>query len=278
MEALCEKACGIDEAAAYAVPFPDGNSRVTLNVKLGSFYEIDDDLDGKPHPFVLIGGQVHGTQEAPFTQASCTTPPFKSSATLCTYDLVAPTTLLRNAQTFLARDLAWDNFSGTGKIAFAPSFGNLAVSSTTPTADPEGDPAVKSPMKKDTFYTVSGYDLTKIKQGCKAIMAPEDPSYLRAKVLIGKRDLASDGFRVETDNLATIFVTPTDATLTNIRLHLETPSKYNGQEKDSNARPIVEWDLAIPKVEESKSTASPAFLRVGDSQTSHSVALIGQNA
>lgn len=297
-----ERSCGIAEAKIRAVPFPDGNSAVTLETYLGSFYRIDDDLDGQPQPFVLIGNQVYGLQETPFTYTKCIQADFESSKTICIYKFVAPTAALRNAQSFMVRDIAWDNFHASGRIEFAPSFSNLVTLSTVPAQSPmtaqestkpkkptiddtsgqaakDGSTkaakkpasrpaesgAGKSTDEKTTLYSVTGFDLKKLRTKCPEDFIPNDPTELCAKVLIGEREAPKDAFRVVTDNLATVTVSPTDVTAKSIRFQLLKP--WTKKDIIVSDFPIVEWDLTLPKDTESKSAASPTFLRVGDSQT-----------
>ena len=54
-------------------------------------------------------------------------------------------------------------------------------------------------------------------------------------------------------------------TAKSIRFQLRKPWKQN--DLIGSDFPIVEWDLTLPEHAESKSSASPTFLRVGDSET-----------
>jgi hypothetical protein len=56
--------CGLEGASLIAIPYPDGNSRVTLDLTLGSSFDLN--TDGIPQPLVLVGNQVFGLQETPF--------------------------------------------------------------------------------------------------------------------------------------------------------------------------------------------------------------------
>jgi hypothetical protein len=58
--------CGITDAKMTAIPHPDGTAHVHLHFGLGQQYNLDDNADGPPQPFVLIGSQVYGNQESPF--------------------------------------------------------------------------------------------------------------------------------------------------------------------------------------------------------------------
>jgi len=272
-----EQSCGIASATLHAVPRPDGNSLVTLTTNLGSSYELDDVLDGEPKPFVLIGSQVYGLQETPFTYGDCEQ---GETAPYCIYKFVAPTATLRNAQSFLVRDIAWDAFRATGKVDFTPSFSNLAIASTTPYTASEsstskrGSSTKSSTEKKETFYTVSGFDFYKIEQPCEDPANPKPSSRLIyernaglvcAKVFLGGDPLATEKvFKVITDNLATLDIVPSDTVAKSVRIQLWNPVLYHDSH-DSGAE--VEWDLALPKDEEAKAVASPSFMRVGDSQT-----------
>jgi hypothetical protein len=175
--------CNIFEARATALPFPDGNSRVTVQVKLGRDYQYDPTKpaaisDGKPNPFVMIGTQVYGMRETPYgpnlvfvpdakpdsaktsghldeqTPGSCSR---ESNFTKCTYGFIAPTTDIRNAQSFLVRDIAWNDMRYSGPIHFFPSVTTLSrISVGKPdsgTAPPK--PAPKAPAPASSTVATS---------------------------------------------------------------------------------------------------------------------------
>jgi hypothetical protein len=124
-----DQSCGLSQVTARAVPRPDGNSKVYIDLTLGPRYSISAG-DLEPNPLVLIGGQVYGLRETPFvnvpadrcvdaTPATSATP---ATPARCQYQFLAPTTSLRNGQTFLVRDLAWDQMQMMGHLEFLPSF------------------------------------------------------------------------------------------------------------------------------------------------------------
>jgi hypothetical protein len=115
-----ESACGIATATARVAPRPDGNSRVYLDVTMGSNYRLLEDEE--PKPLVLINGQVYGLRESPFVTKNCNAgnPPYIPA--VCHYEFLAPTMSVRNGQTFLVRDLAWDKMRFGGNEQFVPSF------------------------------------------------------------------------------------------------------------------------------------------------------------
>jgi hypothetical protein len=120
------KQCGITQARLRAAPRPDGNSKVYLELTLGSTFFPTETQDGSPNPLVLLGGQVYGLRETPFLTNTCLKNNPLGQA-VCHYEFLAPTTGVRNAQNFLARDLTWDAFSREGITEFLPSFTSLKV-------------------------------------------------------------------------------------------------------------------------------------------------------
>jgi hypothetical protein len=240
--------CGIAEADMTAVPRSDGNSKVHLRVKLGASNIIRDDEDGLPQPFVLIGSQVYGVQENPFLSSSnCRQAAIRSGvlpSAECNYDFLAPTSVLRNAQNFVVQDPSWDSFRKTGTITFAPSFDKLAIASTTTSDD-------KSAGTNVTVLTISGFEFDRFDLPC-------DRPYC-LKVCVGDTCSLASAFKIFSPNEAAISLT-NDKTVKpkNIRFIVS-------ESKDSLG---TEWDLALPKSEDStKPSVSPAYLYKGDSQT-----------
>jgi hypothetical protein len=147
----------------------------------------------------------------------------------------------------------------------------LALSSSIPAPEPatpkprQQKNKFAAPPDPTNFYAVSGYDLTKLKLGCPSPAdpnAPHDPTNMCLQILIGNNGIrAGDvSFELDGDNEATLLVAPVQAgKAKTIRFRLS--------DSQSPALPRVEWDLPLPKSEEAKPAPSPAFLRVGDSQT-----------
>jgi hypothetical protein len=302
-----KEGCGFDAAALSAVPYPDGNSRMTLTLTIGKEYlpEIEDGerkiaADGLPMPLVLIGSQVYGLRETPFQECvgeSCRCKPdsaeedsdkngdkkktdgAKKGSLVCTYKFVAPTTDVRNAQSFLVKDLRWEDMSRKGTTDFFPLFSALTATSSpadttcpdknsTPPAKPCPDPA---PAKSATLM-VSGFDFDKLKDrpvkdkgksvpatDTDCIASPNDPCL---KVIVGDDDKNVPKFTPVTRNLATLVLpqgVPKGAKTARFLLTGEPLSnlgEYN-----------VEWDLALPKPDKTVDvTATPATLRVSDSR------------
>ncbi len=147
--------CRLNEATLYAVPYPDGNSRMTLSLTMSDKYLADKKADGLPMPLVLIGSQVYGLKETPFRECDgencgCKTESHepgsdkkkdkgeqqqdsgKPGPLVCTYKFVAPTTDVRNAQSFLVKDLRWEDMSKRGTTNFFPLFSGLTATSSPP--------------------------------------------------------------------------------------------------------------------------------------------------
>jgi len=243
--------CSIRQAELHASPYPDGNSRVELDVSLGSGYVMNGEFDGVPHHLVLAGSNVYGLRETPFTQESDPCQERTSTTPVhCRYSFIAPTTDLRNAQKFLVRDVTWEDMQASGTTVFAPSFTGLSILSADPSSSDNGK----------TTFALAGYDFGRIQLECNSSINRDRP-YLQ--IFIGAKALSpSDiGFTIQSDNLATMFLNKEMlAGAKAVRFRLSgSPYGY----PDQNA----EWELPIPKADSTKIVASPAFLRVGDSET-----------
>jgi hypothetical protein len=272
------KGCEIKSARLRAVPYPDGNSRMTLELQMGDNYRPNLNLDGPPQPLVLIGSQVYGLRETPFKYPTTdeSTSPCQGTPSTCIYKFVAPTTDARNAQSFLVKDLHWENMSQKGTTDFYPLFSSLAslsssASSSSPSSNQSGsEPCAngskpKCPPKpvfpsSPTYLLVSGFDFDKLvenRASCKT-PAPDTPC---VDIWVG--GLHDSPFLPISKNLATLQVDPNSLKIAkSIRFHLysDTPPDQHVDE-DS-----VEWDLAVPKADAPATiTASPTFLRVSDS-------------
>jgi hypothetical protein len=285
--------CGFSGVALDAVPYPDGNSRMTLKVTMGEKYLSENEADGLPMPLVLIGNQVYGLRETPFRECvgkdcRCTRVPVKEDpaekddgatkgSLVCTYKFVAPTTDVRNAQSFLVKDLRWESMSSKGTTNFFPAFSSLTAATSPPAASCPGATPPSSDKKKTgsdcpkssdstgdraTTLMVSGFDFDKLVKATAADCKPS-PRKPCLKVFVGDKELAGDnqqGFMPVTRNLATLAETqasPNTAKIVRFQL--------NG-EKDQVGEYSVEWDLTLPKSDKTPDvTANPAILRVSDS-------------
>lgn len=288
--------CGIDKATLIALPQPDGNSRAEMNITLGKDYDIGDDADGEPQPFVLIGSQVYGLQETPFSAATCTQ---DSGQAKCTYKFIAPTASLRNAQTFLVRDIGREVFSQSGTIRFAPSFTSLSVLSQPSDSNSSQDAANKqkpkppappknkvpdsnltslqasprptptpspAPALEPTVYAVAGFDFSNLTT-CQAKSSSEVPEAVAdidlpdkycIQLLVANKP--QNNFEPHTSNLGIITLLPKDTKSTKaVQVQVLDPA---------NGHPLVEWNLALPKADDAtaKATASPAFVRAGSGE------------
>jgi hypothetical protein len=277
-----ESQCGITEASLRAVPYPDGNARARLTLKYGDLYQERDDegqdLDGAIRPLLLIGSDVYGLQQKPFltpldSRANpCPPNPNESKGTTCTYEFIAPTDSLRSAQTFLARDPAW-NFSRTSTIDIGPTFTSItSLAAATNDAAANAAPAQgavdlvgllagNAPTPGD--YIVIGSGFRTFLNVCT--LRPDCEYYVYAYVdQANAISLTPANFRILSDTTA-IF-------------HLDaTPKKslkiawYPASRMYATADNLpVAWDLAIPTDSSGKPanpTASPSFLYAGDSET-----------
>ena len=215
--------CGIDKADMLAVPYPDGNSRVTMRLTLGKDYKLDSKRDGAPQPFVLIGGQVYGLQETPYTVLKNEPPPDPAcgptaddknhnvcttfcqqnpkEATTCTYRFLAPTAAIRSAQRFLVRDITRDDsFVKAGTVKFAPSFGMLAILSAPPETK---EPTITSSSKTQTKKTAPKPPAGKVVKPAADSQKPADNKTTKPTIYsLSAFDLPQVGFRCSEDEAA----------------------------------------------------------------------------
>ena len=256
--------CGISHATLYAVPYPDGNSRMTLKLDMGREYR--PNKDGQLSPLVLIGSRVYGLMETPFLNVSCD----QQQPTTCSYKFIAPTTDARNAQSFLVKDLRWVGMAQKGTIGFFPLFSSLAAVTAAPT--PSSPPCPETPRcppppppahpapPKTTKLVVSGFDFDKLIGNVPCVPSSTKPCL---SVLVGS-DFKKPTFTPVTKNLATLEVEEDSLKSAKvIRFQLYGQPDPDTVIDDSS----VEWDLPVPKSDKAPSvTATPAFLRVSDSR------------
>jgi hypothetical protein len=233
--------CNIQPAKLTAVPRPDGTAKVFVRFNYSKTYR--SETDGSTMPAILIGNQVFGLQASPFLLHE-TNPHVCSKSTAnvpvtCEFEFVASTDALRAAQTFVIRDLRWEDFSQSGDIDFEPAFSSIK-SLLPDSKDPNSHPA--------PVYSITGFGFDSILNNCAN------------KNCVQVYDGA--------DALTTAkisFASPTTAVFTN-----PTALKTNALRvvwQSSNDSRAVEWDLALPKGAGTSVTSSPALLNVGDNRT-----------
>ena len=257
--------CSITEASMTAIPHPDGTARVHLTFRLGNQYDLDDNADGQPQPFVMVGGQVYGNQESPFIEySSCKSSANPSLGPQCDFDFVAQTSALKNAQTFLVRDIAWDDLKKRGTIQFAPSFDKLSISSIYP------KPEHRAAGTDTTLFAVAGFEFKKmdLTPTCNDSANSDLRTYcLRAYV---GNEYKEGLLQRASDNEATFLLSSAALGKAKaIRFQLASKKDFqNTIPADLSADPnAVEWDLALPKADEAKVSVSPTYMFRGDSQT-----------
>ena len=223
------QSCGIDSAKMRAVPYPDGNSWVRLDITYGNRYKEEVD---RARPLVLIGSDVYGLKEKPFTRAADKPCGKNTGVGAACYEFTAPTDSLRSAQIFLVRDLAWEGFAKKGAIEFAPSVTSLA--------------AYSAAESKDPWYFLSGFNFSPAPSGLK-VYENGDPK---------GAPLTKDNFKFLSGTAALIKLSGTPGSSVKIASDATTDSVP------------VAWDLTIPKADQKQSPSSdPAALYVGDSRT-----------
>ncbi len=256
--------CDISSATLYGVPYPDGNSRMTLRLTMGRNYLPETNADGLPKPLVLIGSQVYGLGQTPFRSESCE----RHRPSVCTYKFIAPTTDARNAQTFLVKDLRWEHMTQKGTTDFFPLFSSLTTAALPPPASPTCPdqspkpkcPPLTGPSPAKTTLVVSGFDFDKLTKNVSSCTTPsaKEPCL---NTYVGSS--TTTPLKLFTKTSATLDVD--QDSLKNakmIRFQL-----YGQSQPDKTIDEYsVEWDLPVPKPEKTPSvTATPAFLRVSDS-------------
>jgi hypothetical protein len=294
--------CEISRAKLNAVPYPDGNSRMTLKLTMGRNYVAEESADGFPTPLVLVGSQVYGLKETPFVDDYKERPndnqkdsqhqdaknhTCQGHPSVCTYKFIAPTTAVRNAQTFLVKDLRWENMSEKGTIHFFPSFASLASFTAPPAPSGSSAPALPPCPKIDPKLACSCPKVEAKLCAAPAPAATEDPS---TTLMVSGFDfsdtlgsdaccsmasrqlepclkvLAGDGsqfaFDPVTRNVATLTGKQSIFAKTKtVRFVLNGRCNPDGVDEYS-----VEWDLPMPKSDKAAGiTAAPTFLRVSDS-------------
>jgi hypothetical protein len=275
------KSCGIQSSQLTAIPAADGNSIMQLSLHLGPSYQLDSEHgDGEPQILVLIGAQVFGLKETPFTEEKCDRDNFTNQA-VCSYRFVAPTTVARNAQTFLASDVRWDNLRTKGKIEFYPMLAGLsavsaigdstAQSGGSPQAlTPKGQLPVKPPVvpvktastpakATVTTYSISGFDFDKI--NTEAPAAECSLVNVCLDLYIGSDHLARDRYDMSLDSKTSGMLRlkdGVDPSVKAIRFLLRGAQQINES--------FVAWDLSIPKADASAMSVAPPFVHVSDSR------------
>jgi len=242
MPSLPGGACGISSATLSALPHPDGNATAELTVTTGTTFTRDD---GPPHPLVLIGSQVYGLHETPFAADAEACADNRGGGRVCTYRFLASTEVLRSAQTFTVRDLAWRDFKKVGTIELDPIFSSLAILGAKP--------ETSSPPP---LYTLSGFRFDKFQNASQWCAAAVTARCVEIYQGMNKLALSPSVFDVESKTIAAVKLDPpaTDYSYKFLRLIWHA----TGTEK-------VEWDLPIPADPKPGITAS-AVLTVGDSQ------------
>jgi hypothetical protein len=296
-----ESECGIKTANLVATPFPDGNSRMLLTMKMGSryFYKPPSrDGDGKPAPLVLIGGAVYGLRETPFSVPAnekslrddelCESEE-NGDSTVCKYAFIAPTTDIRNAQTFVVKDVAWSNAKYVGKIRFLPSFSDVAKATWAQTLKPaekktkvKTPPAVPAPpapavppteeppandagSDPGLIYTVKGFNLGGLTQ-CPKIQGrkprPQNPKSGTDIEQLCVTMAPAGMLEVVSDTSATLTLPSSYTGITGVQLRLSSLTDATS-DKTSWERRVV-WDLPIAKTDEPKAVGT-LQAHVGDS-------------
>jgi hypothetical protein len=254
-------ACRISSATMTAVPRPDGNSLVEATFSSGRKFSLD--IDKAPRPLVLIGSQVYGLHETPYVDESrCTKKPLPETGIVCKYRFLASTNVLRSAQTFTVRDLAWSQFKKSGTIDFQPSFAALAIlgtkpsstSAVCPSVDKVNPPACTPPP----LYTLTGFDLDKVKDR-PTTWSCQSKGCLQLYQGLNEVHLTDTNFQVLSKTTAVLQLSP----------QVPQPAiAYDYKSLrfifHSTANDAVEWDLSVPAETKTAVTAS-AILNVGDS-------------
>lgn len=272
--------CGIlPIPTVTAIPRPDGNSLVEAKFSVGERYSLE--LDKQPHPLILIGSQVYGLHETPFVSDGdpCVLEASSPPRLTCTYHFLAPTDSLRAAQTFIIRDLAWQDFKRSGTIELGPSFTALALLGTKPADDTKCPPEkpTKCPATQPPLYTVTGLQFEKLRFGDES-----DEQKCKTEGCL-KLFRGSKEFKLTADNFKVLSNTEAVLELSESSGDAKPPAAAAAAAKATAAKlPVYEykslnfvwhapgdtqvaWSLDVPQEKKPSVTATPAILNVGDS-------------
>jgi hypothetical protein len=257
-----EDACNITDATLHAIPRPDGNSWIEATINSGPRFNLTEDK--APKPLFLIGSQVYGLHETPFLEAgdhACAQKPAVGGI-ICTYHFLASTDVLRAAESYTVRDLAWDRFKYTDKIRFAPTFTALALLATNPPATPDtsapskcptevcspgklaaAKPATPSkPAALPPVYTLTGTDFqnfrTSVNWNCPASFF----NCIEVYQGLTKFTLTQNNFQVTSRTVAAITFAPAsdNSTLTATpRISLVVPNRTIASINDTSAGAVI---------------------------------------
>jgi hypothetical protein len=254
------KRCDLINPEMIAYPQPDGTAHVTVSFNREEDYDIDRDRDGAQHPLVMVGTDIYGLSDKPFSDQSYCNRWF--GGTHCIFHFIASADSLRAARNFTVRDVAWDAHGSAGTIRFSPAFSALA-----PMTKPAAPPALPAPAVPPTapppapvpavpkWYELTGTDLWQLHSyyvsGISACM--NDGSCLYAYDDSGVPiPLTGQTFRVVSDTIASVKL----PAVTALRLAWQ----------PAGEQPVL-WELK-PKEEEPKTkpVADIPVLYVADSR------------
>ena len=312
--------CRLDRATLTAVPRPDGTSLVQATMTRGPNYDpspANAGHDGEEQFKILIGQSVYGLQETPFLQqptygtgdspADCAAPPPPAPGVKtpwsCTYYFTALTSALKAAQSFLVRDIAWDDSGKRGTIGFAPTFTSVASLPPTGAGGDNAADASKSTKCSGTtvplgstvpgapcWFEVKGTDFSHISlpPGPTCVQEPCAPGRLTVYAdtstasniqvpltnsdlvpvcgpdqAIPPFDLSKVNICIVDDTTLRVAFQPVDVVRTIHMVWHQTPPP--GYVPVTQG-PYVDWPLSIAKTATSPPTANPPVLYVSDSR------------
>jgi hypothetical protein len=278
-----QKQCDLEAASVIAVPHPDGTALVNAIMTRGSDFNpgsVSEGHDGPEDYRILIGSNVYGLQETPFLQLPPQDPCTKANATspwTCRYTFTAQTSDLKSAQTFLARDIAWDSFGKRGTIQFAPTFTSIAslpvsASSTGRSGDQANTEGACNTPHEPCWFEIKGTDFSRIKLLDGVTPCKQQPcipgtlsAYTDSKAASNQiLSLASASLQQPCGNVAVCVVD--DSTLRVAYSGSGQLTTLHLVWQPDSSDPPVDWPLAIKKPTTTVVTADPPVLYVSDSR------------
>jgi hypothetical protein len=146
----------------------------------------DTTADGNPDYRILIGSDVYNLLDNPFITDYSENPADRHfeecrddnhGGSECTYKVIAKTDTLRAAQTYLARDIAWDPKGIRGTIRFAPAFNAMTALNPPAKDNTSNDKQTNNKGKGNKspvyWYQISGHNLQQVAKALSECHRPD---------------------------------------------------------------------------------------------------------
>jgi hypothetical protein len=263
--------CKLNTAKLLAVPRPDGTAVVKASFTRGKDYKA---TDGPQDYKILIGSNVYGLQETPFLGKPLCPKPADDGPLTCSYLFTAQTSALRSAQTFLARDIAWDEYGKRGTIKLEPEFDSIKKISGAGSGGSQkcgGIDAKSRVPLSPCWYEVKGAGFTQITAhqlgACvgPCLLVYKDTSSGKYQVLTPPPAFQAQPMPAPPAHGNNLVIVD-DTTLRISDSSSDQLSTLHLVWQHSPLAKVVDWQLALKKPDESPITADPSVLHVNDSR------------